>query len=317
MREAVGGAAQRNGTRLRDRLEERREVRATPVPRQPIRIEYKYSRAILAILDRVQRLIMTGIGPEEWRLIYSYLAPGGPVSSSLRRGDAVDPLGPAYLPPEIKSFFASLGIKIETLLASPEIADLLRELAGEVSTHNKTELRQLTGIRWEDTPGTQILIDKWMVTNTNLIKSVSFQRLNDVRRAIAEPLAQGERVEDLSKRLESAFGLSESRALLIARDQTLKANADMNMERQRSAGVKRYKWSVSNDERVRGRPGGKWGPKPGKAYSGGDHWALRGQIFSYDNPPIVDPRTGRRDHPGKDFQCRCIAIPILDDLLSE
>lgn len=43
-----------------------------------------------------------------------------------------------------------------------------------------------------------------------------------------------------------------------------------------------------------------------------DHRRLNGKIFSWNAPPIVDMRTGRRGHPGDDYQCRCVAIPVFE-----
>ena len=43
-----------------------------------------------------------------------------------------------------------------------------------------------------------------------------------------------------------------------------------------------------------------------------DHKRLNGKIFSWNDPPVIDTRTGRRGHPGDDYQCRCVAIPVFD-----
>ena len=62
-------------------------------------------------------------------------------------------------------------------------------------------------------------------------------------------------------------------------------------ERYKSVGVQKYRWSTAGDNRV--RP---------------EHKALNGKIFDWDNPPLS---TGGK-HPGEDFGCRCIAIPIVE-----
>lgn len=41
-----------------------------------------------------------------------------------------------------------------------------------------------------------------------------------------------------------------------------------------------------------------------------EHLALDGYKFSWDNPPIVNARTGARGHPGHDGNCRCVAEPV-------
>jgi SPP1 gp7 family putative phage head morphogenesis protein len=59
-------------------------------------------------------------------------------------------------------------------------------------------------------------------------------------------------------------------------------------------GVKKYIWSTANDIRVRDR-----------------HRSLNNKVFSYDDPPVVDKKSGRRANPGEDYNCRCVAIPYL------
>lgn len=73
----------------------------------------------------------------------------------------------------------------------------------------------------------------------------------------------------------------------------LKANAKLNEDRQKEAGVERYIWSAGADDRVRPM-----------------HRDLDGKTFRWDDPPITNPQ-GDRNHPGQDYQCRCGAIPLM------
>jgi hypothetical protein len=142
--------------------------------------------------------------------------------------------------------------------------------------------------------------------NVNLIKTVSqreINRLETIVRANADL-----HVRDLVALIQERINVDESRAELWARDQTLKANAEVTKERHFELGITEYIWTTSGDERVRGDPSGAWPvPKSG----GGDHFSLEGRIFKYSEPPIVDTRTGRRANPGEDYQCRCTAYPIV------
>jgi SPP1 gp7 family putative phage head morphogenesis protein len=62
--------------------------------------------------------------------------------------------------------------------------------------------------------------------------------------------------------------------------------------------VTQYRWSTGRDERVRE-----------------SHRDLEESVHSWDDPPVVDDKTGRRAHPGQDYQCRCVPIPMVDELL--
>jgi SPP1 gp7 family putative phage head morphogenesis protein len=103
----------------------------------------------------------------------------------------------------------------------------------------------------------------------------------------------GKRWEDLRDALIDKGDISERHAELIARDQTLKLNGAINQSRQQAAGVDSYVWSTSGDERVRD-----------------EHAELDGETFSWASPPPPG-------HPGEDFQCRCIAIPVIPEAAPE
>ena len=71
---------------------------------------------------------------------------------------------------------------------------------------------------------------------------------------------------------------------------------------QEDAGCTKYRWSSSKDSRVRDC-----------------HRALDGKIFRWDDPPEMwyetkadRVYTGRHCHPGEDYCCRCVAIPVFD-----
>lgn len=148
-----------------------------------------------------------------------------------------------------------------------------------------------------ETPGVEAVLAAWRRENVKLIKSIPEQMLDEVYDIITDAQATGRRVEDIAAEIEGRFDVSKSRARLIARDQVAKANGDLQRQRQSEAGITRYEWSSSLDERTRDR-----------------HRDLDGTIHRWDDPPIVDLRTGRREHPGGDYQCRCVPVPILDVL---
>ena len=97
--------------------------------------------------------------------------------------------------------------------------------------------------------------------------------------------------------LRDKFGKSRARSSLIARDQVTKLNGSVNRVKQQSLGVTHYIWRSVSDDAVRDR-----------------HRDLNGKKFAWDDPPVISP-DGRRGHPGDDYQCRCYAEAVLDDLI--
>lgn len=131
---------------------------------------------------------------------------------------------------------------------------------------------------------------KW---NSDLIVSLADEYKQRARDAIHETFMGGDNDGlTLRQRLEQIEGVTESRAKLIARDQTQKLCSDLNQARQNDIGIRKYIWSGLDDGRERD-----------------SHVANNNQVFSWDSPP---EDTG---HPGEDVQCRCAADPYLEDFL--
>lgn len=134
--------------------------------------------------------------------------------------------------------------------------------------------------------------------NVELIKSIPEQLLDQVEEVVTPRVAGGIRFEEIMKSVQERFNVSESRAQLIARDQVGKFNGQLARERQSALGINTYVWSTSKDTRVRA-----------------DHAELEGRVCSYDDPPVVDSRTGMTANPGEDYQCRCQPLPQVNAVL--
>lgn len=127
------------------------------------------------------------------------------------------------------------------------------------------------------------------------IKGFAEHEIQEIRKLTQANLAQGARVDRLARIIEAQYGVAKRRAAFIAENETSLAVAKFREIRYKDIGVRSYIWSTSQDERVRA-----------------SHRELEAKVFSWDSPPIVDPSTGRRGHPGEDFNCRCVAIPIVN-----
>lgn len=149
-------------------------------------------------------------------------------------------------------------------------------------------------------------IDMFRRKNTGLIRKLVGEQVVRTEAVVSEGF--GEHVSVLAERIRAATGTTQSHAELLARDQTLKTNADIQRFRAQSLGADFYVWITANDERVRGRPGGKW------ATAQSNHWRLHGKRFAFNDPPETNPVKGIHLNPGMDFQCRCTATPDLSHI---
>ncbi len=115
--------------------------------------------------------------------------------------------------------------------------------------------------------------------------------------------------QTLEKSIREAFnGPTANQARFIARDQTQRAINGMNRFRQERAGIEKYKWMTSRDNRVRHT-----------------HAHMDGLEVEWKTGKIVKtPLSVKRGlagkdvkkiaggHVGQDYNCRCTAAPILE-----
>jgi SPP1 gp7 family putative phage head morphogenesis protein len=132
--------------------------------------------------------------------------------------------------------------------------------------------------------------------NLALIKSIPAQYHDALDELITRGYENGERFEGLESSIKHLGDVTDSRAHLIARDQTSKLTSAFNMARQTSLGIEEYQWQGVDDDRERE-----------------SHVENNNQIFRWDSPP---EETG---HPGDDVNCRCDALPVFnfEDLSGE
>lgn len=146
------------------------------------------------------------------------------------------------------------------------------------------------------------VLRRWTDENVLKIQSVPKNALTEMQQIILNGFSNGETIRDITKNIQAEYDVTRSKARSLARDQIGTLNAQITKLQQQDAGCNRYRWSDSNDSRVRDC-----------------HRSLNGQIFSWDEPPEMwyitkkgIKRTGRRCHPGEDYACRCVAIPVFD-----
>jgi SPP1 gp7 family putative phage head morphogenesis protein len=152
--------------------------------------------------------------------------------------------------------------------------------------------------------------------NVALIKSIKDKSISDIETYTLRGIREGTRHEEIASQIKNQFNVTENKAELIARDQVSKLNGQLTKTRQQSLGVNEYIWMTSEDERVRGRPGGRY------SNSLPSHWALENKICSWNDPTIIYQNgnwinrssiSAVEQHPGYPIQCRCWAKPIFDN----
>ena len=274
-------------TTLVEQLRARRRVTAASRARRPAKLPpieappaavSSYTAALVALNRELDAAIARELAPLDVRV------------------DAADGDAPSYTPTQVARVRARLLGFVERLIAGPGLARIVGTVAERTVTRTRSQWFaqvKALGIDLSTDVDTAAAIKVFRRENVKLIKSMLTYKVQQVHRVLREAGA-GTRVETIAKRIRETTDASPAKAALLARDQVLKLNAQVTADRHKAAGITEYVWRSSRDERVRKR-----------------HKQLDGTRHAYDDPPVVDPVSGRRAHPGEDYQCRCTAEPVI------
>ena len=137
--------------------------------------------------------------------------------------------------------------------------------------------------------------------NIELISGIVNAQVDLLQNAVFKSMRRGFDLEIIEQEVLKQADKGLAYAKFVSRDQLAKAHASMNEERQRGCGIPGYIGSVFKD--------GKQRASHVEAYDN--------KFILWDKPPVLnfkldDPMTKRQNealHVGKDYQCRCGAIP--------
>lgn len=259
-----------------------RRIGRLPRQLQPDGIRLSYFAAVRGVLARAKQLVDVLLVPRLPELVDA----AGMVHDAVRSSnyatkvtEVIDGLA--------KDFFGEFTNK--------RLADLASTYGDRTSQFQRRELaKQFANALGIDItvsePNLVPRLEAWAAQNASLIRSVNTKYFGEIESRTLEALRTGQRAEDIADDYAVRYGVSESRAMLIARDQIGKLNGQLNRARQDALGVKRFTWRSVGDERVRD-----------------EHEALDGKVFDWDDPPS-------EGEPGEPINCRCFGEPVLSDV---
>ena len=115
-------------------------------------------------------------------------------------------------------------------------------------------------------------------------------------------MAEGRSIDYVVEEFRNTANKRRNHVQYLARTQINNFNSQMTRLRAKNLGITKAKWLTANDERVRGRPGGRWpNAKP-------SHWDLHNTEFDLEEGAAVN---GRRLWPGSDHNCRCTYMLVI------
>lgn len=177
-----------------------------------------------------------------------------------------------------------------------QIARLSRRIGKRTSDYQRDELRRQIKAAMGVDPlmrepaSTVARIEHFTAENVALIKKIPSKFFGEIEQKVISGVRTGRRAEDIAGDLIERFGVAESDAARIARDQIGKFFGEMNKVRQEALGIDAYVWHTVGDNRVRD-----------------EHDALEGERRKWTDSPI----------PGEEINCRCWPEPDLSEIMAE
>lgn len=271
-----------------------RKVVPRRLPRQaePLAIRSRYFRRIKArILEDAMRLVREMLVPhlEELASRPSAVGVDKPTTDAIsddELGDIIDEISDTYFEKWSRREFGKVVRPVADETARFEAGQLNKQLSAAVGE------RITVNIVGEE-PWLQKAVDDFVRENVALLKSIPESFFSELEKSLSQQIADGARWEDLADTIEERYGVSESKAALIARDQVNKFNGDLARVRQTDLGVTGFTWRTMGDERVRS-----------------EHENRNGVSYKWEDPP-------EGETPGEPINCRCYAEPDVLSALEE
>jgi len=168
-----------------------------------------------------------------------------------------------------------------------------------------SSLKEMTGgltIKTTDaTKNVKEVVKASVAANAELIKTIPSRYLAQIQGEVMRSITTGNGLQNLIPFFESQRGITKRHAKNMALDQTRKAYNSINKARMQNVGVQKFKWVHSGGGQV---------PRPLHITK----WpnGLNGGIFSFDDLPIIDEKTGERGIPGQAINCKCRMTPVIE-----
>ena len=138
----------------------------------------------------------------------------------------------------------------------------------------------------------------WILQRSlTLAKLINTTTMDAIRNALAEGFAEGESIQQLTKRIEGYFeGNARVRATMTARTETIAASNRGAQDRYQKEGIEKKEWLSAPDARP-------------------SHLEANGQIVGIDEDFRVGddsmPGPGQGSLPEENINCRCKILAVI------
>ena len=199
---------------------------------------------------------------------------------------------------QINSFLADVEYNInqivETMVFDSEVETILDDVEGQIQRN----VRKINVIEPELNEEQKAEIAKNYTNNMQFyIKKWAVADITTMREKVQKAVLEGYREDQVQEMLQKEYGIAQRKAKFLSQNETSIMLAQLKKQTYTQMGFEYFIWNTILDGKEREL-----------------HADLHGKIFRFDEPPIIDARTGQKGLPGETYNCRCSLTPInLDD----
>lgn len=246
----------------------------------PLNVEKSYARSIVSYIDEMERIAIKVVKKEIYPIIEKQR-----IRADGYREDFSFELIKKVLK-KLNVFFYGIMSEKTALRESTKFVNSIN-VVNEANVAKQLAVRGVNPIK--SSAWLRDFVKAKAQENAAYISTIPDEFYNKVAQSVMRTVSEGGSLEEIVQDIQKQGGVSRSRAEFIARDQTGSILGQITAERHQRAGFPAFRWSDSDDNRVRPT-----------------HREKNNKIFLYADDPLL---------PGEDYGCRCIAEPVDYDEL--
>ena len=170
----------------------------------------------------------------------------------------------------------------------------IRAILSDLSEQTKASVAGKAGLKFEPSMADLLTAEPLAEQFTERLRTYLGLKLAKLKKLVEENRLAGGRPDKLRKIFEEWARQTKRGVSTLSEHEAAKIVTAHRRALAQRLGISEYVWRTMRDSRVR------------KC-----HWVLEGTTQNWENPPVIDDRTGLRGGPGEAANCRCVPILLL------
>lgn len=132
------------------------------------------------------------------------------------------------------------------------------------------------------------------------VKNWEAKNIIKMRSDVLDMVQKGKRLEEVQEYFQERWGIAKNKAFFLAKNESHIAGSVITKNQYQKIGSSQFKWGRSNSKEKREL-----------------HKTYYNKIFDFNNPPIIDERTGQTGLPRQTYNCLCHMFIVVPDFKTQ